>query len=847
MVYGIMRKAILLSFVVLVLLTGLVSPFYGQEKENEHEVLKNLIINKEWEKLPALFTEGEKSYMTLKDYFSSGKSIKFAPDAGAKALTYNAKFGDRGEIGVITFEKIKGKYARLKIGNQIRPLYFIEKFREYQTIHAVDTPLTLTMGDAVIRFKQGTFYQTLPLKFLLLFDGQWEFSIKPNDEEERLTLKRKFKTDSFTAAPQQGIFILKRNNDEKNSDFRRQLSLLEEVGECDVSLLKNESLAISDFFDLYNGKYGIKIRQFDQYWYLPFPRNAALTLFPKDRQSFYIYSYRQDASPDTQLTASDESIILLSYNRDKGLKITFDPVDTGKDRAEQIRLNLFYNPTDNFISGTAVINFQAPSTLHTLNLAPGLNIVGYLKPDPDKGAKGLNVFRKKEKYYLLGPSTDELSLYFSGHIEPSFENQEFFKTRAQSRDLFRSHDEFYFLSRTRNFYPNPGEHFSSTDVKISLPEDFNCLTSGNLVEKSYKDRNVIRYTSSRAKGISLVCGDFVFIRQLDSKIPVNIFSPKTFKYSVYLDLSEIKQGVDFFARAFGSTHLPAFNVLLKRGAYEGGVSNTGFVIINIDPSRGRIPVGPIYLSSTVKSGIRSPILIRDIIEDHVLHELAHQWWGGVVSWKTYNDVWLTEGLAHFSVLYYLKNHLPGKKFNRIVKKLKRWIYRYSEAGPISYGTRIHMLENEYEAFQGVVYDKGAFLFLMLLDWLGEEEFLKRIRSVLETYTYRNVSSMQFIRQFSGEDEVLLKFFKKWVYSRKIPRIRFSARVNANNNKEFIVTVQQLNTDFVFPLEVKVVTRRKTFYRTLLVKEKEQSFIITEKRPIKSVKPMDSVTPVRIEK
>jgi hypothetical protein len=845
-----MRKAILLFFVVLVLSTGSVSPCEGKDKENknqdEHEVLKNLIISKAWEKLPALFAQGDESYLSLKDYFSSSESIKFAAAAGAAALTYNAKFNDRGEVGVITFENVKGKYARLKIGNQIRPLYFIEKFREYKPLHAVDTPLTLTMGDAVIRFKQGTFYQTLPFNFLLLFDGQWEFSIKPDDEEERLTLERKFKTDSFAASSQQGIFILRKGDEDKNSDFRRQLSLLGEAGEFDVSLLKNKSLGIADFFDLYNGRYGIKIRQFDQYWYLPFPRDAGLTLFPKEKHSFYIYSYRRDSSPDTQLIASDESIILLSYNRDKGLKLTLGPVDTGKDSVEKIRLNLFYNPTDNFISGTAVISFQAPSTLHTLSLAPGLNITGYLNPGPDKVAKGLNVFRKKEKYYLLGPGTDKLSLYFRGHIEPSFENREFLKTWDQNKDLLRSHDAFYFLSRTRNFYPNPGEQFSGTDVKISLPEGLNCLTSGSLVEKSFKGRNVIRYTGSRAKGISLVCGDFAFIRQLDSKIPVNIYSSKTFKYSVYLDLSEIKQAVDFFARAFGSTHLPAFNVLLKRGAYEGGVSSTGFVIINIDPSRGRIPVGPIYLSSTVKTRILSPILIRDIIEDHVLHELAHQWWGGVISWKTYNDVWLTEGLAHFSVLYYLKNHLSGKKFNRIVKKLKRWIYHYSEAGPIIYGTRIHMLEKEYEAYQGVVYDKGAFLFLMLLEWLGEEEFLTRMRAVLEKFAYQNVSSMQFIRQFSGEDEVLLKFFKTWVYSRKIPRIRFSAGANDNNKKQFKVIVRQLNTDFVFPLKVKVVTRGRTFYKTLVIKEKEQSFIFTEKRPIKSVKPVDFVTPVRVE-
>ena len=49
-----------------------------------------------------------------------------------------------------------------------------------------------------------------------------------------------------------------------------------------------------------------------------------------------------------------------------------------------------------------------------------------------------------------------------------------------------------------------------------------------------------------------------------------------------------------------------------------------------------------------------------INRDVLIHELAHQWWGGVISWETYRDEWITEGGAQFSALLYLESILPKK-------------------------------------------------------------------------------------------------------------------------------------------------------------------------------------------
>ncbi len=826
------KKDIILTFVLIGLFVPLY--FYGQEKgpPDEHALLKNRIETKQWDTLASLFVNGreDEGYRKLKDYFSPCKSIKCSALPGEDRLNYKAKFDRRGEAGVIAFEKKAGKYAKLEIVNRIRPLYFIERFKKYRVSGVSGDPLTLTLGDAVIRFNRGVFYRPLPFTFLILFDGDWEFSITPGDEEERLTLKRKFKTDTLALSPKQGIFILKEFGD-GGEDFMSRLSPAGEIAPGDAG-----ARSVSGLFRLYNEKYGIKIPWFDEYWYLPFPDTAGLVMFRENRQSLYIYSHNRDAAPDTQLVTSGDNMVILSYNFNKGLKLSIGAPHTGVDL---VKLNLFYNPGKNFLSGVYTISYPGPSGLHVLQLAEGLKLRGNL----DTGSTSLNLFRKREKYYLLGAKTDKLSLYYSGNIRAAFDDLELFKTKGERLDRGGS-DNFYFLSKNRDFYPNPGEFYFETDVTLSLPEGMNALISGNRAETDFKGRNIIRSTSRRSKGISLVCGNFTRSRRLESKIPIDIYCSPSFDYSNYLDLSEVRSAADFFFDKFGAPPLSALNVLLKRGVYEGGISNTGFIVININPNRNLGEGGLYLMSSNPRPKIDSPVLIRDAIEDHVFHELAHQWWGGTISWKTYNDVWITEGLAHFSALYYLKHRLPPKSFNRIIKKLKRWILRYNDTGPISYGTRILQLEDSYEAYQSVIYNKGAFLYLMLLDILGEEDFLSRLRSVLEKYAYRSISLAQFTRQFGGDNEMLAKFFRGWVFSRKIPRIRFHAQVGAGQCN---VRVTQLNGDFVFPLKVKVAAAGKTFYKTLVVKEKEQSFAITAAGPVRSVKPVDYITPLRVEK
>jgi aminopeptidase N len=238
------------------------------------------------------------------------------------------------------------------------------------------------------------------------------------------------------------------------------------------------------------------------------------------------------------------------------------------------------------------------------------------------------------------------------------------------------------------------------------------------------------------------------------------------------------------------------------------------------------------------------VVFNDLNRDNLIHELAHQWWGGLVSWKTYQDQWLTEGLAQFSTMLYLESTLGASAFRRVLAGAKRWVLRSNDAGPIIYGRRIANLSDDLPTFQSIVYNKAALVFMMLKEMLGEEEVLGRLRQVLVDFKHQSLVSSRFIQQVSRGEGRLQKFFNNWVYARKLPRVRYRVAISG---PEAEVTFSQEDSDFVFPVSVSVSSAEGKYSRTLIVEEKVQKFRIMENSPILAVDVEALAAPIILER
>ena len=774
------------------------------------EALETAIRNKDWPALAAQFDD--QTHQQLAEYFKECQGVGFSL-LRQNDLMYFVRFRNFAEIGEITFTSENGKYRQLNLKRNIKPMHFIHSFSRYTV-----TDRTIHLGDAEIRFKKGVIYQGLPMGNLFIFSGDWEFKIRPEDEEERLTLLNLVRSDTFKKESRAGIFILSPPEQVAGLPAPAPAS---GIDDDEARLL----------YEIFQKRWGMRIPFFNELWYFPFAADFNAVIFShKPGKSYFRYVFNSGNAPDTSLVLFPENKLYLNYNAVKGLKFVSQAVD----ELENLQLNLFYNPQVHFLSGTAVLNFKEPSSVKTVNLDPGLVVKGYGKSKVHE----LQLFHRDDNYYLLGQELNKFSFYYAGNINPSEESSEMIRMRSHV-STNKTIDHFYVLSREQNFYPNPGQHFFKSKVKVSLPYPFQCLVSGNLQgQQKLAERNEFIYESSGSKGISLVCGNFKKLLTIPSQVPIQVFGAADLKMVNFFSRGEVQGYFDFLLEKFGPLEIKELNLLLRRWQDFGGVSNQGFVVFNLLDS----VILDDDLSVIRRFRVDNPVFFTDVNKDNLIHELAHQWWGGVISWKSYQDQWLTEGLAQFSTLYYLQNTLAENQFRKIIASVKKWVFRKNDSGPIVYGRRIINLSNDLDTYQSIVYNKAALVFLMLKEILGEEEMLRRLRQILVDFKYQSLATARFIQHMSQGSQRLQKFFKGWVYTRQIPEVQYQIAISGQTAE---ISFSQTRTDFVFPVGIRIVTAEGKSMRTLIVEEKVQKFKILENTPIKSIEIDAGIAPIKL--
>lgn len=125
----------------------------------------------------------------------------------------------------------------------------------------------------------------------------------------------------------------------------------------------------------------------------------------------------------------------------------------------------------------------------------------------------------------------------------------------------------------------------------------------------------------------------------------------------------------------------------------------------------------------------------------IAHELAHQWFGNLVTMEWWNDIWLNEGFAKYMELVSLNATYPELQFDdyflevcfEVIKKDS-----LNSSHPIS--NQAKTPTQIQEMFDTISYNKGACILNMLKDFLSEEKFRKGIIHYLKKFSYRNAKN-----------------------------------------------------------------------------------------------------------
>ena len=157
---------------------------------------------------------------------------------------------------------------------------------------------------------------------------------------------------------------------------------------------------------------------------------------------------------------------------------------------------------------------------------------------------------------------------------------------------------------------------------------------------------------------------------------------------------------------------------------------------------------------------------QEILEYVVAHEVAHQWWYGIVGNDQVNEPWLDEALTEYStLLYYEKKYGEDVKENVYKNMVARIYHAYHTPGMES-KEKIHRSLKEFKnphEYQALVYSKGAMFIGELRKELGDEVFFQIMKVYFDKYRFKHATTEDFIKLCQQVSERELQaFFSKWL-------------------------------------------------------------------------------------
>jgi aminopeptidase N len=229
---------------------------------------------------------------------------------------------------------------------------------------------------------------------------------------------------------------------------------------------------------------------------------------------------------------------------------------------------------------------------------------------------------------------------------------------------------------------------------------------------------------------ALIAGEYVSVTDsyqgAYDEIPLGIFCRQS--VVSYLDADDIflitKQGFEFFEGAFEMAYpFGKYDQLFVPEYNMGAMENAGAVTFRDEM---------IFRS-------RQTVAAYESRANTILHEMAHMWFGDLVTMKWWDDLWLNESFAEFAASHASTNATRfTDAWTSFTNARKNWAYRQDQlpsTHPIAADNYdLHAVEAN---FDGITYAKGASALKQLVAWVGEKDFFAGLRAYFGKHAYGN--------------------------------------------------------------------------------------------------------------
>ena len=300
----------------------------------------------------------------------------------------------------------------------------------------------------------------------------------------------------------------------------------------------------------------------------------------------------------------------------------------------------------------------------------------------------------------------------------------------------------------KNGFSASGDPFfsdvSNFNVTFSCPEKYVVASTGNKTESVSNGQKIAECNAQKVRDFCLVASEnFSVIEKNCGETTVKYYFYDDEKSAEHLDVSV--KALQIFEKLFGKYPYKQLSVV-KNNFCFGGMEYPNLVMI----------------SDAVEDG--------QMIDYVIVHEIAHQWWYGLVGNNEYQEAWLDEGLTEFSTAVFFEKNPEYKIDYKITMQnaadgYKNFVSIYSKInGSVdeSMNRNLSQFATEPE-YVNCVYTKGMLFFDSLRQTLGDRKFFKCLRDYFKKFEYKNATGEGMIESFSKSAKIKLEpYFLAWI-------------------------------------------------------------------------------------
>lgn len=356
--------------------------------------------------------------------------------------------------------------------------------------------------------------------------------------------------------------------------------------------------------------------------------------------------------------------------------------------------------------------------------------------------------KKTRPKIKLDKKTEELTLVFSQKISGKavlsidFVGQLNDKLVGFYRSKYKYKGKEKYLATTqfeaadaRRAFPCWDEPEAKATFDVSLLVDSNHTAISNMPEiskKSKGQKTLYKFETTPIMStylLYLAVGEFEFISSKSGKTLIRVITTQGKKQQGKLSLEFTKQFLSYFEKYFKIAYpLPKLDMIAIPDFASGAMENWGAItfretILLYDPKT----------SSTET---------KQHIAEVIAHEIAHQWFGNLVTMKWWNDLWLNESFATFMATKAVDALYPEWDFwdQFLISEMSGGLSLDSLKSSHPIDVPVKSPSDVRQIFDEISYNKGGCVLMMLENFIGDDNFRKGLHSYLKKHEYANATT-----------------------------------------------------------------------------------------------------------